>query len=588
MTTQGEPLTRERSNSRVNDFLAGDEPLYFLNQFYEGASDFLDSYDPSKLPTLNDRPLEECREDIITAFMSMDPAKWREFVTSQPEILRQLRSAIRTSIPTHAFREFLACWPVSCPSDPTIKNLLIFLAHLVREQEPDDAACILWWVATSLAPDNWHRSASIRSSIIKCACQVTIPKRGGDFWLLLDMNNRFYVQTPSGDDFATVMCGKVSGVQVEGKHVKLFDRDGELVLKFTPKEQSQLAIWKAVLTKDPIPFPMRLTSNMDGQIPSQLLPALYEILTADDMLVLRALTHYSVVKVAEGVPLQFALVDIFSYAGKMNQFLLSMVGNEFNGESLLQTSVLRGNSHLTCLFKVWNERFGKDYVSNVIQKMIEFVDSFGDVHIDNPEECDEHAAKKILLTCLRAVLNSQEHVSLEMRHLASVLKSVSGCRFNTKQAAFNTLSGYFFLRFVTALFTCPEGFDKTMKLNDDLTKGLTAFSPVLQVAFNLISYGGKYNRFSSWNAYVKKRIFPSLVNFAFSIAEIDEVPEYPAPPVERLEKSLKTVFHFMSGSHEKFCKRYHELLEENADIVQPVGWNICAFLQSLFKNNIAD
>ena len=592
MAEDAQTNTRNRSNSRVNDFLPNTEPLYFLNEFYEGASELLAQYDPSQLPLLNDRPLEESKDDIADAISQLDPSRWRDFVVDQPQILVDLRTTIRQSIRTQNFRDFFACWPIACPHDDVLKNLLLFFARMVREQDPEDAERVVWWVITSLAPDTWHRNqSSVRSSVIKCACQVTIPKRKGDFWILLDMNNRFYVQTTgSGDEMATVMCGKVSAVEVEEKQkaVKLTDREGEVVLKFVPKEPEQVAIWKTILTKDPVPFPMRLTSDMDGQTPSQLLPALYEVLTSDDMLVLRALTHYSVVKVAEGVPLQFALVDIFSYAGKMNQFLVTMVGNEFNGESLLPTSVLRGNSHLTCLSKVWNERFGKDYVASVIHKMIEFVEGYGDLGLNNLETCNEKAAKKILLTCLKAVINSQEHVSPEMRHLASVLKSVSGCRFNTKQASFNTISGYFFLRFVTALFTCPEGFDKSIKLNDETTRQLTQFSPVLQTPFNLISYGGKYNKFSSWNRFIQKRIFPDLVDFAFSIAEIDEVPEYPAPNVERLEKALKTVLHFISISRDKFSKRYNELLNENADIVQPVGWNIGAFLQSLFKNNIAD
>ena len=587
-----QPLVRKRSNSRVNDFLTDVEPLYYLHERFAGAASFFGMYDPSQLPELRDRPLEEARPEIVNAF-SMD-GSWRDFATNPMPVLKELQAAIRMSVKHASFQKMLACWPIVCPDDPALRNLLIFFANIVQNESPTVANNCLGWLITSFAPDTWPRVTCLRNSVIKAACQATLAqKKKGDFWILLDMHNRCYVQTTSsGEEMATVMSGRVSDVGVEEKHkiVKLFDPDGEVFLRFTPKEPAQLEVWKTILhtSKEPVPFPMRLTSNMDGQIPSQIVPALYEALTADDMLVVRTLTHYSVVKVAEGVPLQFALLDIFSYAGKMNQFLVTMVGNEFNNEALLPASVLRVNSHLTCLFKVWNERFGKEFVSEVIQKMIDFVDGFGDIGLSDLETCDEHAAKKILFTCVRAVLNSHEHVSPEMRHLASVLKSVSGCKFNTKQASFNTLSGYFFLRFVTALFACPEGFDKALKLNDELTKVVKVFSPILQIPFNLISYGGKYKRFSSWNKYIQRNIFPDLVNFAFSIAEIDEVPEYPAPSPERLEKSLKTVLHFMSEAKEKFSKRFKELLNERADLVQPVGWNIGAFVQSLFKNNIAD
>lgn len=583
------PLTRERSNSRVNDFLSEIEPLYFYHERFPGSTEFFSQYDPSQLPELHDRPLEESKAEIIEAFSGEHD--WREFTLNQPQILKDLQQAIRMSVKHASFQKMLACWPIVCPDDPALRNLLLFFAHLLEEQDPTVADNIMSWLVTSFVPENWHRGTSMRNSIIKAACQISISKRKGDFWIVLDMHNRFFVQVPgSGGEMTIVGSGRVSSVAVEEKQkaVKLLDPAGEVLLRFTPKEPSQVEIWKTILTKDPVPFPVRLTSKMDGQIPSQIVPALYEALIADDMLVLRTLTHYSVVKVAEGVPLSFALLDIFAYAGKVNQFLVAMVGNEFNNESLKPTSVLRVNSHLTNLFKVWNERFGKEYVQAVIKKMIDFVDSFGDLGLTDPETCDEHGAKKSLLTCLRAVLNSQEHVSPEMRHLASILKSVSGCRFNRKQATFNTLSGYFFLRFVTALFTCPEGFDKSIKLTDGLTKVITHFSPLLQSPFNLISFGGKYNRFSGWNRYIQKKIFPDLVNFAFSVAEIDEVPEYPAPPRERLEKSLETVLRFMSASGDRFVKRFNDLLKERADLVQPVGWNVGAFVQSLFKNNIAD
>jgi hypothetical protein len=201
------------------------------------------------------------------------------------------------------------------------------------------------------------------------------------------------------------------------------------------------------------PFPIRLTVH-NRTLPPALYSAVYEALTADDLLVVRSLMHYTVAKVSEGVPLAEALLDIFAQAGRVNQLVLGLVGAEFDVSAEDIAMSLRSNTHLTNLFKVFATRYGAPYKEKVIQKIINFVVAAGDLRLkyaDQPEAL-RHKTQKLLFSSLDVILRSGKHIAPQIRHLASVIKAVTGCRFNSKRATFNALSSFFYLRFISVPF----------------------------------------------------------------------------------------------------------------------------------------
>jgi hypothetical protein len=318
-------------------------------------------------------------------------------------------------------------------------------------------------------------------------------------------------------------------------------------------------------------------------VPDSFYYGFYQSVIADDLVLLRTFTHFSVCKVQEGVPMIRALMDIFAYAGKVNALLSALCAMDFDNDALQSTGVLRTNSHLTNLVKVFVMKFGAAYFHNITEKLIEYVLQAGDVSLKAVEQCDKMRVQQMVVTALHTVLKSGPLVPRHMRHLAAVLKSTAAVRFNRKQAVYHTLSGFFFLRFFTGAImdaTLFEGY-RPAPPNIQATV-LIPFAQLLQIPLNLNVYSGRYEIFDGWNHHFIKHIFPQLLRFTNSLADMDEVPEYPAPDQVTVQRALGLLIDRMVKNQEPFEERYREVIS-STKTTSPMNWNFAAFLMSFFK-----
>jgi hypothetical protein len=143
--------------------------------------------------------------------------------------------------------------------------------------------------------------------------------------------------------------------------------------------------------------------------------------------------------VQEAVTIARSLLDIFSYAGNVNALLTALCAMDFDDDALQITGVLRSNSHLTNILKVFAMRFGDDYFCGVTLKIIDYIVQAGDIGLRTGDGCDPARVQQMIMSAITTV----------MRTVGSVLKAFAEVRFNRRKAVYNTLSGLFYLRFLT-------------------------------------------------------------------------------------------------------------------------------------------
>jgi hypothetical protein len=136
-----------------------------------------------------------------------------------------------------------------------------------------------------------------------------------------------------------------------------------------PIEETQVAEWANFRHTNPaIPLPPDVFCNSE-EFPATVCESLLWQIVGDDTLLLRALMHFSVTRVAESQPLAKALLEIFAHVGRLNALIVTLCGLDFDNRSLEPQAVLRLNSHLTNFFKAVAVSFGGRYRQKVISKL---------------------------------------------------------------------------------------------------------------------------------------------------------------------------------------------------------------------------
>jgi hypothetical protein len=446
-------------------------------------------------------------------------------------------------------------------------------------------------MSTRMVPDEYKSVHYFKSSFIKacCVCHRKRKMFNDDtiFWAVLDLHNHFTLYNTTNGELTVHVEADIGSIKLShsGKTVKLFDRNGIRVKRIIPLDPSQNELWPKVMNLSTLPKLPLFFTNVATPIPDILLFALNEILLTPDRTAIRAITHYSVSSVSKGYDLAEALFDIFAYAGKVNDLITFLAASEFSVPELTQNTVIRGNSHLTNMFKVFFKRFGVKYYESFLKRIVLYIDSKGDLMLKRPVEANSQRAQTMVFTVLNRISGSLKHVPLEIRHFASILKQAAALRFNSKQATYNTISGFFYLRFVSSIISNPLETDPSLQLQSQWTNVMIPAAQLMMTPFNLIQMGGKYDVFNSWNKILTKKIFPNLIEFVFSIAVCPEEPVYQPPSKERLREALNVVWNKIGESNGEFVKMYRQFGFDSPSCTS-LEAEFANFLSGYFNQNI--
>jgi hypothetical protein len=545
--------------------------MVHFDRLLSGANELVQAGNFSDLPAVGRHSALEALPLLTAAFDRFDLSA---LLSNPPAIVSDFMAMIHgvfASVPGSYATIFHSFPPYITEQGSAPATLILYLVRLLHQAA--NPLTFVQWLRTCGAPYDWHNASCGTNSILTHVSMMKQKQRST--WAYRDVDDFLCMeQRDEPKDLQVVANGRIRSVSVSGKSVRVTLVDGTN-RSFSPPDPS---IWRSRL-----PFPLSLV-GLEGPFPQAVLLAFYEALIADDMAVVRAVCHFGVVNVKEGVGLMSALLDVFAYAGKMDQFLVTIVGLEFAKDELQATTVLRTNSHLTNLFKAFFFRFGKPYFDLCLRKIIDYILEVGDISLSHVETADTERAERLLFTVLKFIINSRPVIPNELQHLAAILKSQAIIMFNNRQATYNTLNGYICLRFITAVIADPVMFrPNTEQFSPELMRVLMPFSQLLQTPVNLAPLDERFEMFSAWNPRLEKHIWPQLIQFVFSVSNCREKPNYQPPAEFEVMKSLATVLELLSANFPKFKQEFNRVSQAATGHFHPVGWSLAAFVAGFFE-----
>jgi hypothetical protein len=338
-----------------------------------------------------------------------------------------------------------------------------------------------------------------------------------------------------------------------------------------PLEPSDARRWgNSYCREETRPIPLDLFFQRYA-IPDSFYFSFYQQLVSDDFLLLQAILDPQTFRVNESMDLAEALLDVFSYAGKVNLLLTVLCAIDFSQGVASSSLVVRRNSQLSNMFKVFISRFGGEYIETVIAKVRSYVLQCGDCHGKIRKQ------QKMVVTALKIIMRSGEQIPLQIRHFASVMRVMASYQFNQLQAVVTSISGYFSLRFFTRIMIENVGGPRRSR---DL---LVSFAQILQVPLNFALYHGNHAAFAGLHHHLIKHIFPELIKFMLSVADLDRVPTYPPPKRDVIQRSLGVIVSAVVKNREAVVRKYNQN-KTNPETRNPVQCAFGAFLMSFFDS----
>lgn len=576
-------LTTEINSLNMNKNVGGGSSLTFQNILDNSVKEF-PSTGSDEVHKINDIPDD----------------------SSESQFLQSLREIIRQKVQTSLASKILNFWPPIIPEcDSDLKDFLYLIIRIIHDS-PDHMKS-LHWFSRNMFHDTWHGAISEKNSILKALCVCKVKK--DTFWAELNSDNYFKLYMIKNDQLQVNATGTVGSIKISNETITINSPKGKTIKKIVPSDPEQIQFWTEVKNefdqgKTDYAFPLTFTSYVQP-IPASVFPALYEALIADDMHLVNSIIFYKVAKIDNGPQLVESLFDIFAYAGKVNQFLITLVTSEFGKSAVTRDQILRGNSHLTNLFKVYYKRYGIQYYNSFFKNIIKYIDDNYQINLTKLDTCDINACKKVIFKVIDDIVHSSSNIPIEMRHLASILRACAIHKFNSKQAAFNTLNGFFWLRFLSSMLANPSSVDPSIKIEH--LDALVAISKILTRIFNLQQFDGNYERFNVLNPEMNKTIFPQLINFILSTADFEALldgdvsytteepttdqgvqppPFYKRPTKEILKEELNFILQTISNASKEFKTKYNELRNQTKSTYPLIGWPVGIFFQQFFEEDV--
>ena len=443
------------------------------------------------------------------------------------------------------------------------------LCTLIRSNNKNNT--FLPWLAHNVIPPDLYENALKESNQIKKVGVFEKHKTGiashDQYWAILLPGNEFQLLKANGEIDTQFKCDHIDKSR-SGNSLRVWKDKQQLGTRLVIIYDELLNRWIQDDTLLPCFFPYSIPN---GVIPEVVARAFYEMIMAPDTVVLRAMLHHQVFPVdSTGMNLVENLFTIFASKEKVHRLISSIAAVEFSHAGDLQeTMVLRGNSHLTCLFKFFAKKYGQNYFQKVIKPVIDEVAKRGDVNITPPsdeskyEEAEEKV-KSLIYFGIDKVLQSAQYIPDQFRHIASILKICTSQVLRSKHATFNALSSFMFLRFFTPAIVSPGNVVQGEKPPENSKVTTVPFSRIIQLPFNLQQIPKeKYPHLQKLNEKIFEK-YADIYNFAMDVAEYNEAAKYEKTTEEDAINAIKEIITTIAKdktSRITFIRRINDLSE---------------------------
>lgn len=473
--------------------------------------------------------------------------------------------------------------------DDDVRASFAAIATLIRSNNRNGS--FLLWLAHNLFRSDWHNcTGNDDKEIAKCGVfkkYSTGFQSDALYWAVLSPLKEFQLINADGNVEMTFRASSVDKSH-SGNSLRVWRDAQNIGIRLVKVHEELISHW----TMDDAPLAVLLPYSTGAPPPNVVRDAFKRLILSEDTIVIRAMLHHEVFSVDTlGIQMIESLYKIFSSKGLIHRMISTIISSEFSHPGdLTETMVLRGNSHLTCLFKFFAMKFAKDYYDNVIRPVTEEIVAQGDIGIIKPEdEKDWDAAQNRVRTLLNSVLNrllaSGPFIPAQFHHIGSLLKNITATVLRTKHAVYNALSSFMFLRFFTPALVTPGNVIKDAKPDPNAKKTTIPFSQLIQQPFNFQQFSTpKYDHLKQLNEEIMNR-YAEIYNFAMEVAEYDRPAEYEQCSEKEADEATLWLLQTIANnpaSRKEFIKRVKEF-RETEDEKTSVSFMMAIILQQCFK-----
>jgi hypothetical protein len=523
----------KNSNITPSEYATQNEKLNIIlfNRIHKTILDNVKNDNFEKLQTFRGEPPVNAFPEILEL---VDSLNMSQLVDSKKKLLNDFVTFLRQKIPAKIASSIARHWgPVIPKYVDNVTSVLHIIIRLANEAK--DGNKILYWLSNSLFQKTWGKKSSLMNSKIGAVCRCILPPAKKAYWAILGTDKTFKLYLLKKNAAVLDFECKVSRTRVheDNKSVVITDDKGVDVKTFLPVDINQAQMWGAALAKQHAPFPYYFSSFL-SPLPAEYYHALYEAITCNDMIIVRCVTDPSVTPPEDplnrGTNLMDSLFDIFAHSAKMPMLINQMVATEiYDAKS---SNVLRKPSNCGNLVNIFTERFGGQYYSKFVSKLIDYVkskDCFG-----QGLNADAADLEVPLNTAFKLIYNSADLVPRQIKHFAQVLFSYAAIKYNNKQDVYNVLANFFFFRFLFSIIKNADFFGGDAAEN----KNVKGFIDIAKV---VCQFGKLEDGLDGLNKRFQHNVYPNLEKFLFSISQITDAPKYDGVTKERFVKIIENV-----------------------------------------------
>jgi len=466
--------------------------------------------------------------------------------------------------------------PVFHKTIPNIESYIHLLLWMIKEASSPEK--LIKWLTFGMPSIKLQKgSISSNSIILASSFANSKQKDGRPLWAVLTSDHDFLLYRRSLKEIAQVAQVKASGVSFSNNRVIINGQNGEEVAAFEPVDPRIATLWTQVFEKKPPSYVMFLNS-FDPVCPSIIYKGYLSSLTSFDGIMIRSL-------ISPGLfPDMYQLInnlyDVFTYSRQVNHFIGVIVADNFEDPELMIDNVIKHDSPLGNLCKVYFERFGAKYSSIFLPKLISYVGNHEEDLFSGNDQSSQ--SEIVFFTVLKYILNSLPFIKREIKHLASFLRAYSLVMNNSQGFVVSVLSQFFGIGYICSVFENPKLYFPSLSIPN--IRNVTNISNYLKVVFSMKLFSNE--PFSKWNMRLEKHVYPKLEEFLISIADIGRIsPKYEIPSEDSFLKAITFLMLKNAENHSLFLKAIENIKHSKKKHNSIYCWNLSIAISNFFKHS---
>ena len=553
------------------------------------ASDEITEKDFEALGNFQGKPIKEVYESLIKR---IDETSFANLIFKPQKEILDFKAFFAEKIPSKAFFTIQNSCPGVIPRIvPTVEPMIRLLVKMVSKSRLPEK--LLAWIFSVVVPRQWSSSKDRTKCGILAAslCKMNEGKR---VWAMLTDESHVILLEEQGDGSfeksADVMAFRAT---TEDGEVRILDKDGQQIASFTPNDENSCQLWVSLFEAEKPNLFQFLTEKEYPRIPDEVLIAILNLFSENNMDEVRAILVPNVIPLQEISGVISNLITIGCYTQKITSINNAILTAIYEQPEATVENLIGEKSLLHPLYEAYVSKYGQKYFDAFGRKMVEYVDKKYNLSIT---ESDPDKLERIIMTCLKYILGSIQFFPPELQHLASMISSYTNLKFNSKVAEFKILADFFANYVISPFLKTPTKFSNTIEVKNQ--KSLDCIADVMSVILTLTPISQEQFPQSEmitkrlerkYNDLIRTFIVETSIICYYVDGEIvRDAPTYDQPNIRELLGACEELTKTISIHSAQFSDVFGFMSNSKYFATSTIGWALSTIIMSFFREEDED